>query len=570
MGKNKILIIEDNSTTRKMLRIALECENFQVFEAEEGVLVLAAVRDISNQKHLEEELRTKNEKLENQNRRIQEANRLKSEFLANMSHELRTPLNGIIGFSELMYNGKVGAMAPNHKEYLGDILTSSRHLLQLINDVLDLAKVESGKMEFHPELISLTKLIDEVRDILRTLIAQKQINLEIQIDPNMDTVILDPAKLKQVLYNYVSNALKFTEEGGHVIIRVQPDDKKHFRLEVEDNGIGIRQEDLGRLFVEFQQLDASIAKKYQGTGLGLALTRRIIEAQGGHVGVNSTFGKGSIFYAILPCTTSELISTQEQMLLNTVPVIPLKKNALRILVIEDNAQDRAIIVNILTKAGYAVETAVSGSEALRLGQERKFDAITLDLLLPDMNGWDVLRTFRSGGINQDIPAIVVTVVAEKMAGAGFVIQDFIEKPIQPAALLAALKRIKWSPHTTKSILVIDDDNHAIKLVQEMLKESGYRVISEKNGESGLKKAEQERPQVVVLDLLMPGMNGFEFLDRFRRTDIGRYTPVIVWTVKELSLEERTQLQAYSQAIVLKGSGTTETLLEELQHYLPQD
>jgi signal transduction histidine kinase len=217
-----------------------------------------------------------------------------------MSHELRTPLNAIIGFAKLMAHGKVGPVSPLHQEFLEDILKSSDHLLQLINDVLDLAKVEAGRMEFRPQPIVLPQLVAEVRDILRTVAASKQIRIDTHIDPACSELCLDPAKLKQVLYNYLSNALKFTGEGGNVTIRVRPEDAAMFRIDIEDNGIGIRPEDLKVLFTEFRQLDASASKKYQGTGLGLALTRRIVEAQGGRVGVSSTLGQGSIFSAVLP------------------------------------------------------------------------------------------------------------------------------------------------------------------------------------------------------------------------------------------------------------------------------
>jgi signal transduction histidine kinase len=255
-------------------------------ETGEGVLVSAAIRDISERKE--------------QYRRIQEANRLKSEFLANMSHELRTPLNAIIGFSELIHDGKAGAVTPDQREYLGDILTSAQHLLHLINDILDLAKVESGKMEFRPQAVDLHSLTAEVGDILRTLAARKRIAIGITIDAALAGVTADPSKLKQVLYNYLSNALKFTPEEGRVELRVFPVGEDTFRVEVEDSGIGISPGDISRLFVEFQQLDASATKKYAGTGLGLALTRRIVEAQGGRVGVESKVGVGSVFFAVLP------------------------------------------------------------------------------------------------------------------------------------------------------------------------------------------------------------------------------------------------------------------------------
>jgi signal transduction histidine kinase len=226
-----------------------------------------------------------------------------------MSHELRTPLNGIIGFAELMHDGKVGPVSPDRQDYLSDILTSARHLLRLINDVLDLTKIEAGKTEFHPEPVDPAAIVSEVIDILRPIASRKRIQLQAEIDSGIGLVSTDPTKLKQTLYNYLSNALKFTPDGGRVTVRVMSDDAAMFRIEVEDTGIGIRLEDTGRLFVEFQQLDASAAKKYGGTGLGLALTRRIVEAHGGQVGVRSTLGVGSVFWAVLPrasCLAAEL------------------------------------------------------------------------------------------------------------------------------------------------------------------------------------------------------------------------------------------------------------------------
>lgn len=238
--------------------------------------------------------------LEEKNRLVERASRMKSEFLANMSHELRTPLNGIIGFAELMHDGKLGAVAENHKEYLGDILSSAKHLLGLINDILDLAKVETGKIIFRPEPVKLSRVVGEVRDILRAIAVRKQIAIKIEIDSAVEDVVLDPGKLKQVLYNYLSNALKFTGENGRITVQTTAEPGNCVRIEVEDDGIGIRTEDMDRLFVEFQQLDSTAAKKYPGTGLGLALTKKIVEAQGGKVGVRSEYGRGSTFYAILP------------------------------------------------------------------------------------------------------------------------------------------------------------------------------------------------------------------------------------------------------------------------------
>jgi PAS domain S-box-containing protein len=282
-------------------------------ETEGDVLVSGAIRDITERKRLEA--------------RMLEANRLKSEFLANMSHELRTPLNAIIGFAELMHKGKVGPVSVDHREYLGDILTSSKHLLQLINDVLDLAKVESGKMELRPESVDVGKVVSEVRDILRGLAASKRLRINLQIGGDLGVVTTDPARLKQVLYNYLSNAIKFTPKGGEVSVRAESAGPDLFRIDVEDTGIGVAAENLGKLFVEFQQLDASAAKKYQGTGLGLALTKRIIEAQGGRVEVRSAAGKGSTFSAILPRVAIIPSDTDQPALSSERPrVSPLSPN----------------------------------------------------------------------------------------------------------------------------------------------------------------------------------------------------------------------------------------------------
>jgi len=264
-------------------------------------MFFAAMNDITERKALEEQLVDQNLKLEEQNRRVEAANRMKSEFLANMSHELRSPLNGILGFSELLYDGKLGTIPDRPREFLRRIHASARHLLQLINAVLDLSKVEAGRLEFHPEPTHAGGLIREVIEVLGAVAAQKQIMVETVLDPAVDELFIDPGCFKQILYNYLSNALKFSGAGGRVVVRSRPEGPDHFALEVSDSGIGIAEKDVGRLFVEFQQLDDSRAKRFQGTGLGLALTKRIVEAQGGRVGVRSEPGAGSTFFAVLPC-----------------------------------------------------------------------------------------------------------------------------------------------------------------------------------------------------------------------------------------------------------------------------
>lgn len=260
---------------------------------------LATIRDITERLRFEE-MRRHSAELEAQNQRIAEASRMKSQFLANMSHELRTPLNAIIGFADLLKEHMIAPDSPKFEQYLGHIGSSGRHLLQLINDILDLAKVEAGKFVFHPENVKVPSLVREVVGIVSSLAEQRRIRLSVQCDPQVQEVFIDPGRLKQVLYNYVSNALKFTPDGGQVQVRTVGINADWFRLEVEDNGVGIAKADLDRLFVEFQQLDSGSTRRHKGTGLGLALTRRLVTAQGGTVGVDSAPGWGSVFHAVLP------------------------------------------------------------------------------------------------------------------------------------------------------------------------------------------------------------------------------------------------------------------------------
>jgi signal transduction histidine kinase len=393
-----------------------------------------------------DEIRRHTSELENQNRRIQEANRLKSEFLANMSHELRTPLNAIIGFAELLHDDQVDPRSPQHKEFLGDILTSGRHLLQLINDVLDLAKVEAGKIQFRPEAIDPARILGEVVAILRTTAASKQIRVAVDADPSVGQVSLDPGRFKQVAYNYLSNALKFTPDGGRVTARIKPDGER-FRFEVEDTGIGIAEADVARLFVEFQQLEPGAAKRHQGTGLGLALTRRLVEAQGGSVSVKSAVGVGSVFAATLPRRGDTAIGARtSERASGTIdrvappPTFVAPAGASRVLVVEDDVRDQALLVSMLAGAGYAVETASTGREAIDRWRQQRYDAATIDLLLPDMSGLDLLAALSTDNRTLAVPIIVVTVVPDTKVVAGFSVHDVLHKPLDRDRLLASLMR----------------------------------------------------------------------------------------------------------------------------------
>jgi signal transduction histidine kinase len=388
-----------------------------------------------------EEIRRRSAALEMQNRRIQEANRLKSEFLANMSHELRTPLNAIIGFAELLHDGQVPSGSAQHKEFLGDILASGKHLLQLINDVLDLAKVESGKLEFRPEQVEVSRVVSEISSILRTHLAAKRVHLELEIDPTIGVLFLDPGRLKQIAYNYLSNAIKFSSPGARMLLRIVSEGDTMFRVSVTDEGIGISEVDQARLFVEFQQLEAGLAKRHQGTGLGLALTKRLVEAQGGYVGVVSEVGKGSTFYAVIP----RRVETLQEIALPRVATrdrASMRKGAHSVLVVEDDARDQAQLVRALSDAGYEVEVATTGAQALSRWRQRAavFDAVTIDLLLPDMSGLDVLAALQGDPRATGLPIIVVTVVPDTNVLAGFLVHEVLHKPLDTNRLLESLRR----------------------------------------------------------------------------------------------------------------------------------
>jgi CheY-like chemotaxis protein/nitrogen-specific signal transduction histidine kinase len=516
------------------------------------MLVIAAIRDITDRKQLEE--------------RMQQANRLKSEFLANMSHELRTPLNAIIGFTELIHDGRVDAESPQHREFLGHILTSGRHLLQLVNDILDLSKIEAGKMEFRPEPTDVARIVGEIVGMLRTTASAKGISVETAIEPGLGEVFLDPSRFKQVLYNYLSNALKFTSERGRVTVRARPETADAFRLEVEDTGVGIRPQDLDRLFVEFQQLDAALTKRHSGTGLGLALTKRIVEAQGGVVGVRSIVGVGSVFHAIIPDQRRGSALAPPQLESGWLARHP---GAPSVLVVEDDDNDRRALAQTLAAVGYAVLTARTGAEALQYFRDYAFDAVMLDILLPDISGLEVVKQIRRGDKHPDIPIIVASIVDEKSSLSGFAVQDIIHKPLDSKAILGSLQRAGVGVGLKGAVLVVDDDPGNLRLMATTLESLGYRSICRSDGRSALDAVSDGVPIAVILDLLMPGMSGFEFLRLFRQQPHNRDVPVMIWTAKDLTVADQVALRQNAQRVVHKRGGGMAALLREIEAVLPR-
>jgi CheY-like chemotaxis protein len=460
----------------------------------------------------------------------------------------------------MIFDGKAGATTANQHEFLTDILSSGRHLLQLINDVLDLAKVESGRMDFFPEPVNLNGIVGEVCDILRSLAAKKDIEIRTEIDGSLSGIVIDPAKLKQLLYNYLSNALKFTPDSGTVTVRMKPDGNEHFILEVEDTGIGISTSDLGRLFVEFQQLDASTAKKYQGTGLGLALTKRIVEAQGGEVGVRSSLGSGSTFWARL---SRKFRTVEKAPGADDVESPTAAAGGTTVLVIEDDSRERAWLIKVLSDAGYVTTAAANGAEAVHHLRATRFDVITLDILLPDMTAAQVMEVIRESELNHNTPVIAVS-ITDRGASVAFAVRDWLVKPVRRERLLKAVKGACPLPNPSDScVLVVDDDPSSLKLARTVLKGYGYHTLCASDGEEGLKLAETEHPAAIVLDLVTDGVDGFEFLRRLRR-EVTVRIPVIVWSGKTLAAPDRAWLLRTANKIVPKGDGATEEILKELR------
>lgn len=504
------------------------------------------VLDRTVQQRADEKIRDYTLALEGANRELalakeqaEQTSQFKSSFLANMSHELRTPLNSIIGFAELLYDGHVSPEMPEHHEFLGDILTSGRHLLQLINDVLDLSKVEAGRLEFHPEQLDLPLLIREVLTVLRPLASSKQIRVETALHPKLTDVFLDPARLKQVLYNFLSNAIKFTPPSGRIVVRTLPEGVSAFRLLVEDTGVGIAAEDLGRLFTEFEQLDAGSAKKHGGTGLGLALTKRLVESQGGSVGVHSVPSEGSTFYAILPYRDREHTPAQRAVSGSSDQTI---------LVVEAVESIRTLTVRALTAAGYTVETSVTATDAVAACRTRSYAGITINLLLPQGSVLDLLREIRSEGANRHTPVVLFAPVAEQGGPRDGSVSDVLGKPLDQAALSASLRKL--GVPTRASVLVVDADADYSTLMAAALQQLGYRAAPASSPEAALRLCEEEAPAAVILDLLMPNAAGFGFLERFQR--LYPDVPLIIWTQLDLSSADYARLGPARLAVVQKG------------------
>lgn len=478
---------------------------------------------------------------------IIEAARLKSQFLASMSHELRTPLNSVIGFSELLMDGLVGDLNEKQRHYISIIHSSGSHLLRLVNDILDYSRLEAGMLEIFNEPTEISTVIWEVLKAYNVISERKGIELKVEVEP-LETILTDRRKLAQIVDNLLSNAVKFTEKGTIVIKAGKVGDK--LLVSVSDTGIGIEEEEVKKVFEAFHQVDGTTTRRYEGTGLGLALVKKLLEIQGGSIDVKSAPGAGSTFTVKLPYVRFEQPAhpKDKEELKGKLPPVTDKP----ILVVEDNPLAANLMSVWLGEAGYKVEVATTGEEALSKALTLIPAAITLDILLPEMDGWRVLHRLKEIPETKDIPIIVVSIVEDKSFGLSLGAVDYMVKPVARVELLSKIEKLASSGRRTKRVLVIDDNPADISLIEEMLKLDGYEVLKAASGVEGLKKARADKPDLVVLDLMMPDLDGFDVMRLMESDEVTKGLPVILFTAKDLTEIDRANLSHNIRDIFTKA------------------
>ncbi|HXJ84144.1 MAG TPA: response regulator [Candidatus Methylomirabilis sp.] len=503
--------------------------------------------------------------IEEKSRELELAGRHKSQFLANMSHELRTPMNAIIGVSELLLEDARDLRREDEIEPLTRILRAARHLLTLINDILDLSKIEAGKMELHIEPCAIATLVEDVAGTVRPLAEANGNRLAVECAADVGTIRVDATRVRQALLNLASNAVKFTERGLVTIAasRSTTVTGEVVTLRVSDTGIGMTPEQMARLFQDFTQADASTTRKYGGTGLGLAISRRFCRLMGGDITVESAPGRGSTFTIHLPVAGEAPAAGAPRREAPAVTASGPGATVLAsrpVLVIDDDPTVRDLMARFLEREGFAAVTAASGVEGLARAREVHPVAITLDVLLPDLDGWTVLAALKGDPTLADIPVMVVTIVDEKQRGYALGAAEYMVKPIDRERLTRALRSLCG---VGGHLLVIEDDDDTRAVMRQALAGDGWKVTEAENGRVALDRLARARPDAIVLDLVMPELDGFEFLAEFRRHAEWRGIPVLVVTAADLSAADRQRLNGAVERVIQKGGDSRDDLLREV-------
>lgn len=513
---------------------------------------------------LEKKVAARTAELKQAKEMAESANLAKSQFLANISHELRTPMNAVIGYTEiLMEDAEV--LTPN--ELIADlrkIHSAAKHLLELINNVLDLSKIESGKMDLFLSHFNVEHLIEAVLATMQPLFESKANQFSLQLPNAIGEMYADEMKIRQILVNLLGNAAKFTEQGNITLEVAHHSDlqQQWVRFSITDSGIGMTPEQQKKLFLPFSQVDPSTTRRFGGTGLGLAITKQFTDMMGGKITLESGFGEGSTFTVLIPVRVAS----------HPIPV-PEPPKALQgqgiILVIDDDAVVLEIVKTHLTELGYSVATAVNGKEGFRLAKKLRPDAILLDVMMPEMGGWELLSHLKNHPLLCDIPVIMTSAEEKRATSTSLGAMDYLPKPISNEQLTAVLAKHKISDKSTGLAMVVEDDVVLGEITAALLKSQGWRVFRAENGKVALDHIDDKQPALILLDLNMPVMDGFEFLEHFHENPQWHSIPVIVMTSANLSTADQAYLQNHSATVVKKDAYHADELLQRIGYLLDQ-
>jgi signal transduction histidine kinase/DNA-binding response OmpR family regulator len=510
------------------------------------------------------------EQVKEANTKLVEADTHKSVFLASMSHELRTPLNAILGFSELLMDSTNGQFPPEtRKRFLEQIHSSGKHLLGLINDILDLSKVEAGQMELRLQMVSVGEVVGQVLTTIEPLAVQKEVTVELAAG-SAGEIEADAGKFKQMLLNLLSNALKFTPQGGTVRISTRrlPD---AVEIAVTDTGIGIAQSDHLRIFQEFQQVDSGMGRHQTGTGLGLSLTKRFAMLHGGDVRVESELGQGSVFTLRMPLLA---IQRDKNRPLRATPAGHVNGDASLplVLVVEDDPLAAELLVRQLDRAGFRSEIVSKGSQVVAKAAALQPAVITLDVLLPDLDGWEVLGRLKHEEATRAIPVVVISVVDNPELGLALGAMDYFVKPVIAKDLVARLGRFNLAHKTAGGkveVLVVDDERANRDWLSGILEPAGFDVISASGGAQAIELARSRKPDLVLLDLMMPEVSGFDVVEALRADPATRQMPIMVLTAKDLTTADKRHLNGQVSTILRRGSTGATDLIVMLHEVIAQ-
>jgi PAS domain S-box-containing protein len=524
---------------------------------------LCAAMDISERKRAEEEVLSAMQAAE-------DASRTKSAFLASMSHELRTPLNAIIGYTEMLIEEAEDTGQQSTVPDLQKILSAARHLLALINEILDLSKIEADKMDLCLEAIDVRAMLEEVVTTVRPLALRNGNRIETSFDEPLGLLHADLTRIRQVLFNLISNACKFTEKGTITLLarREACADGDWLELSVADTGIGMTSEQLGKLFQAFTQASAGTSRKYGGTGLGLAISRKLCRMMGGEVSVQSELGRGSTFVVRIPAqsSTAEVEPRAEQPPYRPAPTAAVRSEDV-VLVIDDDPTVHDLISRMLAREGIAVATASNGAEGLCLARQLRPLAITLDVLMPGMDGWAVLRELQADPELAQVPVIMLTIIEDRNLGFSLGATDFLTKPIERERLVATVRKHLRSERP-RPVLIVEDNDSAREMMRRILEREGLAVEVAENGRIALERVAEQVPELIILDLIMPEMNGFELLECLRAREAWRSIPVLVASVKDLTEQDRARLsRGFVESTIHKAGHSPVELLQDVRSFV---